>query len=336
MSDFGFTLNDTYRASIADFAAKQKGAHYLWGTAGNTVKREANGDLNSVADGFTNVKRRTAFGMPRPRTIPSLVPPTSAARSWGWECAYCTTGGQHVCVGRFQSVPMGQVATYFSNPARGRNLVDTFLEYKASKKDFISFAIDWGKRNASRWSPTNPGPQLFFETLTPRIGFATKDAVSTVHLKLTWGESCAGVKHFDCVGLINAAFAEITAVPDITYEIFQWAHKSVTRPCPLGSAVKPGDIVCVHTGTPTAADSDLPFNITTGAGPGKWHHIGMCLGDAAGSIIQAEEGPVGVTVTPGMISPQGMLKSPFNYRGRVPDNILTQWINRGSRVTGRR
>jgi hypothetical protein len=317
---------------VAIYASLQKGSHYLWGTAGNTLTRGSSGELNGVQDGFTSVKRCTAFGLKLPTAIPSPIKPNAARECWGVDAAFSTTGGQHVCCGRFRSVPMGTVATYFSNPARANKLLATYLEFRASRQPFMKFTIDWMIRNRANLGPGNPGPQPFFTTLTPRIGFATTDAVATVHQQLIWGESCEDVKHFDCVGLVNGCYASICAWPDITFEIWGWASASVTQHMPEGTDVLPGDIVCVHSGPWNESDR----NLTAGSDKDlrdKWHHIGICAGDPDGTIIQAEEGPVGVTVTPNAITRTGkILKGSFNYRGRVPDATLNAWRTRGDAI----
>ena len=139
------------------------------------------------------------------------------------------------------------------------------------------------------------------------------------------------MKHFDCVGLINAAHAACCGWPDITFEIWQWAGKGLTQQLAEGTPVQSGDIVCVHKGTVDDASRSLSAG-SAKADRDAWHHIGICLGDPAGTIIQAEEGPVGVTATPGMISAQGkFLRGGFNYRGRVPDATLAAWRQRGDK-----
>ena len=91
---------------------------------------------------------------------------------------------------------MGQVATYFSNPARANKLLATYLDFRKSGKPFMFYAIDWMAKNWNNLTPDNPPPQEFFAFLTPRIGYATVDAVATTHQQLIWGESCAGREAF--------------------------------------------------------------------------------------------------------------------------------------------
>ena len=322
-----------FRQRAAVFAAVFEGCHYLWGTAGNTFSKAADGSLKANGDGYTSIKRRTALPLAQAAALPQGAPAASAMKCWGIDAAFSATGGQHVCAGRFQTVPLGRVATYSTNAATEKPLLDAFLKYRASGKSFMEYVITWMIANNLSISPSNPGPQPYFFTLTPRMGFATVDAVSTVHGKLIWGESCVDRRHFDCVGLINGAWAWALGWPDITLEIFQWAHVSVTTQMAEGTPVMAGDILCVHKGTPTQADRSIPFPWKAGdAEQGKWHHIGICVDDK-GTVAQAEQGPVGVTLKRNLIGADGkFLQSGFNFRGRVSDAVLRQWKARAPKT----
>lgn len=326
------------RAYIAYFAAVQVGSHYLWGTAGNTIGSDANGKATANNDSFTSVKRYAARPLPPPEqgALPKAAPPAAARECWGIDAAYSITGGQHVCAGRFRSVPMGEVGTYYTNRARQDGVLKTFLEFRESAKPFMFFAQDWMAKHAKEIGPTNPGPQQFMGLLTPRVGYATVDAVKTIHKQLIWGESCVDKRHFDCVGLVNAAYATASGDPDLTMEIYQWGHRTVTSRMTEKDPVLPGDILCICTDGATEEMRDIPFSQPKDQDPrnGKWHHIGLCMGDPNGTVVQAEEGPVGVTVRTNVIDPatgRMLGNSKFNYRGRIPDSTLLAWRRRGER-----
>ncbi|MDB5413998.1 MAG: hypothetical protein JWR10_2333 [Rubritepida sp.] len=326
------------RGFVAYLAAMQIGSHYLWGTAGNSIGTNAGGKLVANNDSFTSVKRGAAQPLPVPAkgALPGRAPPSAARECWGIETAYSVTGGQHVCAGRFKSVPLGTTATYFTNRARQDPLLANYVAFHEAAKPFMNFAIGWMIDHSRELGPLNPGPQPFFATLTPRVGYANVDAVSTVHQQLIWGESCIDKRHFDCVGLVNAAYAAAVGDADITFEIFQWGHRSVTQRMGEGDPVLPGDILCVCTDGASDEMRNLDFAQASPADARtkKWHHIGLCMGDEQGSIVQAEEGPVGVTLKRGVIDPRtGRMIGPskFNYRGRVPDSTLAAWRRRGDR-----
>ena len=323
------------RRRASSFAVVFQHSHYLWGTAGNTFSRAADGSLKANGDGFTSVKRRTAWPLNKVAKVPArnARKASPAMECWGVDAAFSATGGQHVCAGRFTVVPLGRVAIYSTNPATEEPLLEAFLQFRASRMSFMEYCIEWMMANMTRISPANPGPQPYFFDLTPRMGFATVDAVSTVHGKLIWGENCVDKRHFDCVGLINGAWAWALGFPDLTLEIFQWAHVSVTQQMAEGTPVMPGDMLCVHKGAPTQADRSIPFTWKAGdAEQGKWHHIGICVDDK-GTVAQAEEGPVGVTLKPNLISADGkFLRSGFNYRGRIRDTTLRDWKARAPKL----
>jgi len=149
------------RRGASSFAVVFQHSHYLWGTAGNTFSRAADGSLKANGDGFTSVKRRTAWPLNKVAKVPArnAGKASSAMECWGVDAAFSATGGQHVCAGRFTVVPLGRVAIYSTNPATEEPLLEAFLQFRASRMSFMEYCIEWMMANMTRISPANPGPQ---------------------------------------------------------------------------------------------------------------------------------------------------------------------------------
>jgi hypothetical protein len=303
------------RARVPEWAATHRNAHYLWGTAGA---------IPGEGGGFTTVKRSTALALPQMSSRPAR-PPTTLKECQGIGAAYSTTGGSHVCCGRFEhpDVPLGRMANVWTNGAREAAVLDAYLAWLETGLPFWDYMLRWSQENKP--TPTEPGPQVFFPMVTPRTGFATTDCKET-HKQLIWGESCVGKRHFDCVGLVNAAYAVAVDWPEVTLEICQWANRNFTTDVTQDPEVKPGDILCAWNGGVVDASSRSVVPGTPEAL--KWHHIGLAVGDKDGSVVQAEQGKAGVTVKPGIIQ-GGKLTGIFNFRGRLSNATLAQWVAQG-------
>jgi hypothetical protein len=183
---------------VIDLARKQVGSHYLWGAAGNTPGQS---DGPSFRPSYTklhanvpDVDSNAANGA-KPAVSDVNVPTLFAA----W--ADSPYDGKLACSGR--CALLGKLPFALSgivlNDALGFNLKnmtkEQIDEFKKNRKDVTKF----------RW----PRPNGTLD----KSGFK-----STV-----WGESCIGVRHFDCIGLVNFCLTTILNSP------WQFGIKSFTK-----------------------------------------------------------------------------------------------------------
>lgn len=181
-----------------------------------------------------------------------------------------------VCAGNYATFPGGRETT-----AGASDLVD----YLDSLK---------GKAPAS-W-------QNYAEHYTPRRTFGPGQNGGDGNGKLVWGQSCKGIRHFDCVGFISYCYwkasgsvmqLDISAwrKPSPGRQVFDF--KSGERP----SALMDGDILVKAdhhigyvsaTGTVIEAqDSHLGVRATNGfmlASPGKWTHLVRLAGGGSAEL----------------------------------------------------
>ena len=142
-------------------------AHYLWGTAGNTPGQ---GDGNPGGGKLSAAKMR-AHSLSKTETVREKVLGVCMAVQPVFD-------GYNTCAGR-----SGQVN---ANPD-----LDAFL--KACQQQ-----IDAGQTDQTRWPGAGSGT-LFPRKYHFRSNLAGNGAV-------VWGENCANVRHFDCVGLVNYCY----------------------------------------------------------------------------------------------------------------------------------
>ena len=96
--------------------------------------------------------------------------------------------------------------------------------------------------------PKNPGRCYTKAGLTPRRVIESSDSDRNPKPGwLVWGECCDGWRHFDCLGLIDFAFAQVRAKEDKELRaVWQWASpKNTVKASPITSidAVLGGDLV---------------------------------------------------------------------------------------------
>ena len=145
--------------------------------------------------------------------------------------------------------------------------------------------------------------------ITPRLykfnGKAKPIGIS--HDGIVWGEGCANVRHFDCIGFVNYCYS--LSIAKSKYPFGTSIAEFMTRPANYGF-VEVSDSADVLNADIIAQHSDA-------AG---WHHIGMVYveGNAA-KVVQAADSPIGVTDT-ATYHP----KNPGNWtkRIRVIDRML--------------
>jgi hypothetical protein len=160
------------RKSIVDLARTfVPAAHYLWGTAGNEPGK---GNGNAGGGGKQMAARMRDYGLDRQETAQQKVLAVCTAA--------CVIGGYSTCAGRSSLYDQLEV-----------NALTAFI---TSCQD----AIAKGNTDQSAWSGAGPNKNLF-----PRK-YYWQGALQNMGT-VTWGESCAGVRHFDCVGLVNYCYA---------------------------------------------------------------------------------------------------------------------------------
>ena len=173
-------------------------------------------------------------GMPgRPGSVRS-VPDRLDAANPCLHAASCAVAGLHVCAGRYKT------------------LGDRVLQ--PNQMELRQYIEGLRGTPPEQWQPLN--------TLWPRMMEG-----STVTRQIVLGESCVGVRHFDCVGFINYCFSTVFRQP-IQRAIDQWINES-----------------------PEVTDrSDMAGDILTKGN----NHIGLALGD--GRVVHASQASRGVVI----------------------------------------
>ena len=137
--------------------------------------------------------------------------------------------------------------------------------------------------------------QNFSEHFTPRRTFGPGQNGGDGGGKLVWGQSCAGIRHFDCVGFISYCYWKASGAvmqldigawrkPSAGKQVFDFNDKDKAKSRP--ATLMDGDILIKAdhhiayvsaTGTVIEAqDSHLGVRSTGGfmlAAPGKWTHL---------------------------------------------------------------
>jgi cell wall-associated NlpC family hydrolase len=159
------------RASIVKMARSfVSTAHYLWGTAGNEPG-SANGNVGGGK--ISAATLRDASLDPKETTRDKVLAACTAAQP--------LFDGYNTCAGRS--------GRYSETPD-----LETFL--KVRQED-----INKGKTDQTNWEGAGSHKKLFPRKYYFR-GALQKNGV------VIWGESCVGVRHFDCVGLVNYCYAK--------------------------------------------------------------------------------------------------------------------------------
>jgi hypothetical protein len=184
------------RKSIVDMARSfVNDAHYLWGTAGNQPG-QSNGNPGGGKHGAALMRKY------------SLDPKATARDTVLAVCtAYCIIGGYSTCAGRADRPGVRS----------GTPDLDAFLK---SCQD----AISKGKTEQTAWPGGGAKKDLF-----PRK-YYWKGTPQTVGAAVAWGESCDGVRHFDCVGLVNYCYAQHWYQPNFGLDIaaFRGSNQGTT------------------------------------------------------------------------------------------------------------
>lgn len=98
--------------------------------------------------------------------------------------------------------------------------------------------------------------------------------------QVVWGESCVGVRHFDCIGFVNWVLWQVTKRP-IQFSIEQWRENSRTTEVPINQA--------------SLTEGDLLFAAHAGGEGNNQNHIGIYVG--AGRVVHARSYTIGVEET---------------------------------------
>jgi hypothetical protein len=161
------------RESIVDLARTFVATgHYLWGTAGNEPGR---GNGNAGGGGKQSAARMRAYSLDQKETAQDKVLAVCTA--------VCVVDGYNTCAGR---------SNLCAKDAATAGL-DAFVQ---GCKD----AIAKGNTDQTKWEGAGPKKNLF-----PRKYYWRSNLQSGGNV--VWGESCDGVRHFDCVGLVNYCYA---------------------------------------------------------------------------------------------------------------------------------
>lgn len=165
------------RTSIVDLARSfVADSHYLWGTAGNEPGK---GNGNAGGGGKQMAARMRDYSLDAKETAQQKVLAVCTAM--------CVIGGYSTCAGR------STLCEKNDGPVPDDSGLDSFLK---SCQD----AIAKGKTDQTSWDGAGPKRNLF-----PRK-YYWQGALQNSG-KPVWGESCSGVRHFDCVGLVNYCYA---------------------------------------------------------------------------------------------------------------------------------
>ena len=237
------------RRSIVELARSfvTEKAHYLWGTAGN-IPGQANG--NAGGGKAASAKLR-AFSLNKASTDPSKALGVCMAVQPIFD-------GYNTCAGRCTIIER-------DNTFYGHDL-DTYVGDRQKDADAGTRQEDWDGITDIDGRKIHPRRVHF------RGGLKFN--------KVVWGESCVGVRHFDCVGLVNYCYArhfKDNARRPFGLDIAAFRNKS--------SGFEP------RTSTSSSDFMDADVVITKGNG-----HIGMIYQDGeTWKVVQAVETDIGLT-----------------------------------------
>lgn len=201
----------------------EKGAHYLWSTAGNTPGnkdgawyRPLKAQLHDNVPDLTGIKLSAAAVASKYHVhAPMLF------------AAYADTSdfGLLVCTGRAEAVSSPLALSDMN--ANIRKALD--LKWK----DITDDQLEELKRNSSRIS----------DFRWPRANSSLRN--SSLHHSTLWGEACVDARHFDCIGFVNYCLSEVLN-QQIQYGIGNYIARTVGTPISVGK-VAPADIVTIGT-----------------------------------------------------------------------------------------
>lgn len=99
--------------------------------------------------------------------------------------------------------------------------------------------------------------------------------------QVVWGESCVGVRHFDCIGFVNWVLWKVLGRP-VQFSIEQWRQDSRTTQVAINAA--------------SLTEGDLLFAAHAGGEGNNQNHIGIYVG--GGRVVHARSYTIGVEETP--------------------------------------
>lgn len=232
---------------------------------GSAVIRVARSLINShYINGACGATPGNADGVPfRPGSVgliadPARLDPTmnaTAGKNLAVLAAESNVKSYCVCAGNYH--------TYPAAPG-GREPVPTdpeLAKYLASLKGTPS----------TSWSPTPSGH-------TPRRAYGPGPLGGDLGGKLVWGQSCKGIRHFDCVGFIAYCYWKATGYA-FQLDISAWRGTATGATVYLLADSKPAKLL----------DGDILIK--------QDHHIAFV--DASGEIFEAQDTDLGVQSTPG-------------------------------------
>ncbi|HLK68083.1 MAG TPA: NlpC/P60 family protein [Bryobacteraceae bacterium] len=211
---------DIKQAAI-DLAQKQAadGAHYLWATAGNRPgKADGASYRPSKAQLHANVPDLGDDSKPNGRKEAPFVPMLFSA----------FTDANLVCLGRCGLPEVQKLSLAMDIPVKDA--------LKLKLKGLTAAQVSEFKKKTAEASK--------YRWPRPNSNLDRSADPSTI-----WGESCVGVRHFDCIGLVNFCYSE-AAKMNFNYSIDHFAVPTMAKSVgfvevkPI-SAAKPGDIVTV-------------------------------------------------------------------------------------------
>ncbi len=245
-------MNADTGKKIVDVAQKQIGSHYLNGAYGAIPDRGDGCPCRPA--GITLIadpKRLDPTFKQDPKTNLAVFAAEMTVKK------YC------VCAGNFATFLGGRPAS-------------------PSDIDLINYLDSLRDKPPAAW-------QNYFTHFTPRRVFGPGPG-GDLGGKLVWGQSCKGIRHFDCVGFISYCYWQATG-KIAQHEISGWR----AVPNPMGATVY--DLSANKR--PTALmDADILVQAD--------HHIGFV--SAAGTIIEAQDTHLGVRSSSGF-----SLNSPGNW-----------------------
>jgi hypothetical protein len=276
------------------------GAHYLWGTAGDTPTHSLTGvDYRPKATGMATPYKNPQVAWrdelawrkaqkeqwlkDNPKADPTTfkLPYFAPANTLAVAAANCGVAGYFVCSGR---------CAHPDVVARGSKIVPP------NDPDLLTFLKGiGGTADKTTQLTVDATPPV----LSPRMVVATNEipglGSSDLRGKIVWGEACTSARHFDCIGFVNYCYIKY-AQGFVQTAIGQWgAQMTAAKICKASDPVWPGDVV--------VRGND---------------HIGLCDG---GLAVDGEMGPPSINVVQALQSSMGVTRNelyqPGNWTARL-------------------
>lgn len=194
-----------------------KGAHYLWGCAGNTpgnsdgaAYRPSHALLHANVPDLENPEsdwHKTAGILKVPMLLAAYCFPSDQGDAVGRSGMACTGRAAHADLNGIPLPLAGSVGSPFS--FKLKDLTDERVE---------TLTNNLAARDMARW---------------PRPNYNLDNNDST--RSTVWGEDCTGKRHFDCIGLVNWVLWKVLQ-RDFTFGIDTFANGAGGTEVPLGKA----------------------------------------------------------------------------------------------------